>query len=101
MTVTLKGSKLELQITTGGESMTVQITLSAARVNKGLSQLDAANKVGVTAKTLRNYEKGKTAIPTHVFRKLVKIYDIPEDFIKLPEVEDGDYDEKILENTTF
>lgn len=81
--------------------MTVQITLSAARVNKELSQLQAAEMVGVTAKTLRNYEKGTTPIPQYIFKKLVSIYDIPEDFIRLPYVKDGDYDEKNLEQTTF
>ncbi|MEJ9209654.1 helix-turn-helix transcriptional regulator, partial [Paenibacillus larvae] len=35
-----------------------QISLKAARVNAELEQEVAASKIGVTAKTLSNYERG-------------------------------------------
>ena len=34
----------------------MKITLKAMRVNKGLSQTDVANALGVTVKTLQNWE---------------------------------------------
>lgn len=80
----------------------IQISLAAARVNADLLQEHAAAKIGVTAKTLRNYEQGKTAIPYHVLKKAVKLYRIPEENIRLPIVNDGVFDEneKFLSNTT-
>ncbi len=40
-----------------------QISLKATRINAELEQADAAFKMGITAKTLSNYEKGITTIP--------------------------------------
>jgi transcriptional regulator with XRE-family HTH domain len=42
------------------------ITLKAARVNAGLTQKEAAEKLGIALDTLRNYEAGETfpAVPT-------------------------------------
>lgn len=70
-----------------------QITLAAARVNAGLLQEEAAKEIGITAKTLRNYEQGKTAIPAHTLKKAAKLYKIPEEIIRLPIVTDNEYDE--------
>lgn len=70
-----------------------QISLAAARVNAGLKQEPAAEKIGVTAKTLRNYERGTTAIPGRILRKAAKVYGIPEEMIRLPIVDDGEFDE--------
>lgn len=80
--------------------MTFQISLAAARVNAGLNQIEASELIGITPKTLRNYENGTTVIPAPRLRKAAKIYGIPEDYIKLPVVDDGEYDEKFLDNTT-
>lgn len=71
-----------------------QITLEAARVNAKLKQEQAAKKLGVTAKTLSNYERGITAIPGHILKKAAKIYGIPEEMIRLPIVDDGEYDDE-------
>lgn len=38
----------------------VRMTMKAARVNVGLSQKAAAKKIGVSNKTLCNWEAGKT-----------------------------------------
>ncbi|GIN38492.1 helix-turn-helix domain-containing protein [Heyndrickxia oleronia] len=80
-----------------------QISLASARVNAELKQEDAARKLGITAKTLRNYEQGKTAIPGYILRKAAFVYRIPEELIRLPIVNDGNYDEdeKFLAHTTF
>lgn len=71
----------------------LRISLAAARVNANLQQEEAAKKVGVTAKTLRNYERGITAIPAVTLRKVSEVYEIPEENIKLPIIDDGEYDE--------
>ncbi|MFT8710437.1 MAG: helix-turn-helix transcriptional regulator [Sporolactobacillus sp.] len=80
----------------------LQISLAAARVNAELYQEEAAKQIGITAKTLRNYEKGESAIPGHIFRKAAKVYRIPEEMIRLPIVDDGqfDEDEKNLDTST-
>lgn len=80
--------------------MKFQITLAAARVNAGYNQIEGAKLIGVTPKTLRNYENGVTTIPARTLRKAAEIYKIPEDYIKLPIIDDGEYDEKILDSTT-
>lgn len=80
--------------------MKFQITLAAARVNAGYNQKEGAELIGITAKTLRNYENGTTSIPGRTLRKAARVYGIPEDFIKLPVVDDGEYDEKFLNCTT-
>lgn len=78
-----------------------QISLKAARVNADFEQEEAAAKVGVTAKTLSNYERGVTAIPGHTLKKAAKVYNIPEEMIRLPIIDDGGYDDVIfLDNTT-
>ncbi|MFY0518157.1 helix-turn-helix domain-containing protein [Lysinibacillus sp. UGB7] len=46
-----------------------QISLKATRINAELEQADAAFKMGITAKTLRNYEKGITTIPELYYEK--------------------------------
>ena len=38
-----------------------KITLRAARVNAGLSQIEAAKKINVAPTTLRSWEKGATS----------------------------------------
>ena len=38
----------------------MRITLEAARVNAGLTQAEAAKKIGVSKETLSNWERGKT-----------------------------------------
>ncbi|HDX9589240.1 TPA: helix-turn-helix transcriptional regulator [Bacillus pseudomycoides] len=70
-----------------------QITLKAARVNAELRQEEAAKLLDVTGKTLRNYEQGITAIPGHVLKKASIVYKIPSDYIRLPIINDGKYDE--------
>ena len=79
----------------------IQISLEAARVNAGLKQEEAGAIIGITAKTLSNYERGITAIPAHVLKKAARVYKMPEEMIRLPIVNDGSYDEDIfLPDTT-
>ena len=61
------------------------ITLKAARVNAGLSQLSAARLLGVTADTLRNYEKYKSFPEVPTVAKMIELYGLGyEDLIFLP-----------------
>ena len=41
----------------------LRITIKAARINAGLEQKEAAERIGVTNQTLINWEKGRT-VPT-------------------------------------
>jgi transcriptional regulator with XRE-family HTH domain len=75
-----------------------QISLAAARVNAGLKQMEAAKELGITEKTLGGYERGQTAIPGHVLQKAAKLYDIPSDLIRLPNVNDGKHDDEFFLN---
>ncbi|EJS13449.1 MULTISPECIES: helix-turn-helix domain-containing protein [Bacillus] len=70
-----------------------QITLKAARVNAGLRQDEAAGILDITGKTLRNYEQGITAIPGHILQKASIVYKIPSDYIRLPIINDGNFDD--------
>lgn len=70
-----------------------QISLAAARVNRELKQEEAAKLIGITAKTLRNYEKGVTAIPAQTLIKAAEVYNLPIDMIRVPIVNDEQYDE--------
>jgi len=50
------------------------MTLKAARVNKNLTQKQAANELGVTSETVRSWEKGKTFPNTEQVRKIEEVY---------------------------
>lgn len=63
----------------------MEITLKAARVNKGLSQKKAAELLGISESTLFNYEKGKTFPPQPVIVKMEEVYGLSyNDIIFLP-----------------
>lgn len=53
-----------------------KITLKAARVNKGFSQIDAANALGVSVVTLRSWEKGITFPNVEQIKKLEDVYSV-------------------------
>ena len=54
----------------------MKVTLKAARINKGLTQIEAANRIGVTVDTLANYEKGKTYPDIPVLKKIEEVYGV-------------------------
>ena len=62
----------------------IQITLAAARVNAGMTQAEAARKMGVTKQTIINWEKGKVIPGIPEMEMLSRIYGIPQDNIFLP-----------------
>ncbi len=68
-----------------GESVAeIQISLAAARVNAGMTQEEAAERMHVSKRTIVNWEKG-VVIPSFAnINMLSGIYKIPEDNIFLP-----------------
>ncbi len=61
------------------------ITLKAARVNAGLSQEQAAERLNVTKDTLRSWEKGRTFPTIEKIQMIEKLYSITyADIIFLP-----------------
>lgn len=63
-----------------------KITLEAARVNAHLAQKEAAKKLGINARTLANYEKGKTTPDIVMVKKIEELYRFPMQFLLLPTV---------------
>ncbi len=62
---------------TAMESVQFRITLEAARVNAKLLQKEAAKRLGVSTKTLQNYENGRTRPNWDTLEKMSDIYNIP------------------------
>lgn len=58
-----------------------KITLEAARVNAGLTQVESAEKLGISVVTLRNYELGKNSPTWDTVRKMEVIYNWPSEQI--------------------
>lgn len=61
------------------------ITLKSARVNKGLTQVKAAELIGITVDTLSNYERGKSFPDVPIIKRIEEVYGVPyNDLIFLP-----------------
>ena len=61
------------------------ITLKAARVNRNLSQKEAAEKIGVSTSTLQKYEAGKHFPDIPTLKRIENVYGIQyADLIFLP-----------------
>lgn len=63
----------------------MKITLKALRVNAGLTQSQAAAKIGVTKKTLSNWEQYKTFPDAFKLKKLCELYGCNIDDVFLPD----------------
>ena len=57
----------------------VKFSLKAARVNKGLSQKEAAERIGVSNKTLGNWENGNTFPPVDKIHVICALYGVAYD----------------------
>ena len=57
----------------------VQISIRAARVNTGLSQRDAADRIGISTKTLSNWENGITFPPADKIPVICDLYGVSYD----------------------
>lgn len=60
------------------------ISLKAARVNAGLTQIEAAKKLGVNSTTISFWETGRTSPRTSTFFALCKLYGVDPNDIFLP-----------------
>lgn len=77
-----KYSKLRIVKTLNKGGDFVKISLKAARVNANLTQNEVAQAVGVTGKTVSNWETGETEIKMSSLIVLGNLYDVPVgDFI--------------------
>lgn len=54
----------------------MQVTLKAIRINKQLSQEEAAKLIGISADTLSNYERGKSYPDIPILKKIEEVYNI-------------------------
>jgi len=52
------------------------VTLKAARVNKGLTQVEAAKRLGISVDTLGNYERGKYFPDVPEIEKIENLYGV-------------------------
>lgn len=62
-----------------------KISLAAARVNAGLTQNDVAKVLRVGKQTVVSWEKGKSEPKMSQSRQLSELYNMPLDYIFLPE----------------
>ena len=53
------------------------VSLKADRVNKSLTQREAAKELGISVYTLINYESGKSYPDVPVIKRIEELYDIP------------------------
>ena len=53
------------------------MTLKAARVNKNLTQAEAAKQIGVTEDTISNWERMKSFPNVPQIRKIEEVYGVP------------------------
>lgn len=52
------------------------LTLKAARVNKGLTQLEASKRIGVTEDTLGNWERARSFPNVPQIKKIEEVYGV-------------------------
>lgn len=52
------------------------ITLRAARVNAGYTQIEAANKIGVSKESISNWERGKSYPDVPELKKIEELYKV-------------------------
>lgn len=64
-----------------GQTMFPKITLSAARKNVGLTQIEAAKRLGIATSTLRSWEQGITYPGQPYIEKLCTLYNLKYDYI--------------------
>lgn len=53
----------------------MKLTLKAIRVNKKMTQEDAAKEIGISVETLGNYERGVTFPDVPVIKKIEEVYE--------------------------
>ena len=64
----------------------VKMSLAAARVNRGLTQAELAEKIGVSRQAILDWENGKRTIRPINLYALCSALEVTEDDILLPQV---------------
>ena len=54
----------------------MSMTLKSARVNKNMTQLEAARSLGISVECLSNYERGKTFPDVPMIKKMEVLYSV-------------------------
>ena len=65
------------------ETRPPKISLAAARVNAGMMQKDAAQKIGIALNTLKRYEAGKSIPRVDMLEKISLVYGYPMEYIRV------------------
>lgn len=61
------------------------ITLKAARINKGLTQAEAAERIGISETTLSKYENAKSFPDVMTIKRIEEVYSLEyKDIVFLP-----------------
>lgn len=63
------------------ESRDYCVSLKAARVNAGLSQDVACERIGISRQTLSKYESGETSPTVQTLKTMCRVYSVPMDAI--------------------
>lgn len=64
----------------------MKLSLKALRINKGLTQVEAAKELGISEYTLNNYENFKSFPDVKIIEKILKLYKVDyNDIIFLPQ----------------
>lgn len=66
----------------GGDTV-YQVSIKAARVNADLSMQQAAQLLGITERTLYEWERGKRAIPFDAIKTMCSAYNVPIELLRL------------------
>lgn len=61
--------------------MQAKMTLRDLRMLRGMTQPEAAKKIGISADTLSNYERGKSWPDVPIIRKIEEVYNTSYDNI--------------------
>lgn len=61
----------------------MKLTLAAARVNKGLTQIEAAKLLGISPSALVSYERGKTSPTVAKLEKMASFYEVEKENLVL------------------
>ena len=64
--------------------MVMKFSLAAARRNRGLTQGQVADRIGVSRTTVVNWEKGSTRISYAALTRLSNLYGIPLENLRVP-----------------
>lgn len=62
----------------------LDLSLKAARVEKGYTQEALAEKLGITKKTLNSWENGEVEVKPHMIFALACVFGMDPDYLRIP-----------------